>query len=279
MPIVKIKTYKKPKFEYLLRYMCESQDRLFDAHGKSFTITHNIRGKTIADWVKAFKENETYRLRKRKNSVYLNHEIISFHRDDTRHLSMEKLQQLVYEYIQLRNPNGCYVAVPHFDRYHVHVHICSSAVQYRSGKSMRMSREELGMLKRNIQDYQVERFPELARSVVGHGRKTDGKTSEKEQQLIMRTGKVSKRKMVRQVVQDCQQRSSSQEEFFEQLKEKGVETYTRGGKVYGVEYTDRKYRFNTLGLDVEEFQSRTKRHEKGLQSTRRGKGKSKMKDR
>ena len=250
MPIVKIKTYKKPKFEYLLRYMCESQDRLFDAKGKSFTITHNIRGKTTADWVKAFKENEKYRLRKRKNSVYLNHEIISFHRDDTKCLSMEKLEELAREYIQLRNPNGCYVAVPHFDRYHVHVHICSSAVQYRTGKSMRMSREEFSDLKKSFQDYQIREFPELSRSVVRHGRKAEVKTSEKEQQFMLRTGKVSKREQVRQIVQDCQRRSSSQEEFFALLKERGMETYMRGGEVYGISHEHRKYRFQRIGIEI-----------------------------
>lgn len=252
MPIVKIKTYKKPKFEYLLRYMCESEDRLFDASGKSFTIRHNVRGKTIADWVRSFRENEQSRLRKRKNSVYLNHEIISFHRDDTRHLSMEKLETLVREYIQLRNPNGCYIAVPHFDRYHVHVHICSSAVQYRTGQSMRMSREEFSDLKRNFQDYQVRSFPELSRSVVRHGRKAAGKTSEKEQQFILRTGKVSKREQVREIVQECHRRASSEAEFYSLLKAHGMETYVRGGKVYGVVCQGRKYRFTAMGLDTTE---------------------------
>ncbi len=267
MPIVKIKTYKKPKFDYLLRYMCESQDRLFDAQGKSFRITHNIRGKTIEDWTRSFRENETYRQRRRKNSVYLNHEIISFHRDSTKHLSMEKLEQLVREYIQLRNPNGCYVAVPHFDRYHVHVHICSSAVQYRTGKSMRMSRGELAALKKKIQDFQVERFPELGRSVVRHVRKANGKASEREMQYELRTGKMSKREMVRHIVQDCHRRSSSQEEFFALLKEQGMETYVRGGKVYGVVCEGKKYRFTAMELDKTEQEndiSRVKKADREL---------------
>lgn len=246
MPIVKIKTYKKPKFEYLLRYMCESEDRLFDAQGKSFTITHNIRGNSIDAWVKQFQENETYRLRKRKNSVYINHEIISFHRDDTDSLSMEKLELLIRKYIQLRNPNGCYVAVPHFDRYHVH--ICSSAIEYRTGKSMRMSREEFAALKKNLQDYQVETFPELSRSVVRHGSKVNG-TSEKEMQYMLRTGKVSKREMVKGIVEECFSLVKAEEEFYALLNSKGLETYVRGGKVYGVIYEGRKFRFKTLSID------------------------------
>lgn len=232
--------------------MCESEDRLFDAQGKSFTITHNIRGKSIEDWVQQFQENETYRLRKRKNSVYLNHEIISFHRDDTDSLSMEKLESLIRKYIQLRNPNGCYVAVPHFDRYHVHVHICSSAIEYRTGKSMRMSRAEFAALKKNLQDYQVEEFPELSRSVVRHGVKTKG-ASEKEMQYMLRTGRVSKREMVKGIVEECYRRASSEEEFYSLLEAEGMETYVRGGKVYGVIYEGTKFRFKTIGVDLDQF--------------------------
>ncbi|MCU0435373.1 MAG: relaxase/mobilization nuclease domain-containing protein [Bacteroidia bacterium] len=250
MPIVKIKTYKKPKFEYLLRYMCESQDRLFDASGKSFTILHNVRGKGIGDWARSFRENEQHRLRTRKNSVYLNHEIISFHRDDSDALTLPKLESLVREYIQLRNPNGCYVAVPHFDRFHVHVHICSSAVQYRTGESMRMSRGEFALLKKNIQDFQQKEFPELSRSVVRHGRKADGVTSDKEVQYMRRTGKLSKRYEVREVVQECKRRAGTQDEFYALLKVKGIETYVRGGKVYGVIYSGRRYRFTNLGIET-----------------------------
>jgi hypothetical protein len=228
--------------------MCESQDRLFDASGKSFTILHNVRGKSIGDWARSFRENEQHRLRRRKNSVYLNHEIISFHRDDSDALTLPKLESLVREYIQLRNPNGCYVAVPHFDRFHVHVHICSSAVQYRTGESMRMSRGEFALLKKNIQDFQQKEFPELSRSVVRHGRKAADAPSDKEVQYMRRTGKLSKREDVREVVQECKRRSASEEEFYALLKAKGMETYVRGGKVYGVVVGGKRWRFEGLGI-------------------------------
>jgi Relaxase/Mobilisation nuclease domain len=230
--------------------MCESQDRLFDASGKSFTILHNVRGKGIGDWARSFRENEQHRLRKRKNSVYLNHEIISFHRDDSDALTLPKLESLVREYIQLRNPNGCYVAVPHFDRFHVHVHICSSAVQFRTGESMRMSRGEFALLKKNIQDFQQKEFPELSRSVVRHGRKADGVTSDKEVQYMLRTGKLSKRDEVREAVQECKRRAATEVVFYALLKARGMDAYVRGGKVYGVIYSGRRYRFTNLGIET-----------------------------
>lgn len=249
MPIVKIKTYKKPKFEYLLRYMLDGKERLLGADGKSFVLTHNLRGKTIDGWVKQFQENETHRLRKRKNSVYLNHEIISFHRDSTKHLTMEKLELLVREYIRLRG-NAMVVATAHFDKFHVHLHLCTSAIEYRTGKSMRMSRSEFATLKKDLQQYQVERFPELSKSVVRHGRKTKGWGTEKEMQFKLRTGKMSKREMVKAIVAECYRKAKSEEEFYEMLKTEGMETYVRGGRVYGVVFEKRKVRFKKLGIET-----------------------------
>lgn len=233
--------------------MLDEKERLFDAEGKSFVITQNLHGKSLDGWVKQFKENEKFRLRKRKNSIYLNHEIISFHRDDTRYLSMKKLEQLVREYFRLRG-NMLAVATVHYDRFHVHIHICSSAIEYRTGKSMRMSRKEFADLKKNIQQYQVEQFPELSRSVVRHGRKATGKITDKEIQLTQRTGKISKREQVRQIVQDCYQWASSAEEFYSLLKERGMDTYVRGGKVYGVVCAGMKYRFNLNSKGIEPIQ-------------------------
>lgn len=229
--------------------MLGEKDRLMDSQGRSLLVTHNLRGKTIDGWVKQFKENEKYRLRKRKNSVYLNHEIISFHRDSTRHLSIEKLEQLVREYFRLRG-NMLAVATSHYDRYHIHLHICTSAIEYRTGKSMRMSRAELAALKKNLQEFQQERFPELSRSVVRHGKGSKRRSSEKEIQYKERTKKPSKRDQVKNMVNECFRTSKSEKEFFDRLKERELETYVRGGKVYGVVFETRKFRFKALGIDL-----------------------------
>ena len=49
-----------------------------------------------------------------------------------------------------------YVAVPHFDKDHYHVHICASGVEYRTGKTMRLSKAEMQKMKKNIQKYQQQ---------------------------------------------------------------------------------------------------------------------------
>ncbi len=269
--IVKIKTHKKPSFRKLLEYMLNDKDRLSDKDNRSFLMTHNLRGKGIDTWVKQFQENETYRKHKRKNSVYVNHEILSWHKDDVKHMSADTLRDMTREYLTLRNPNGMYVAVPHFDRDHFHVHICSSGIQYRTGKSMRMSRQEFHELKKNIQEYQIEKFPELSKSVVEHGKKKNRRIlTDEERYYRERTGKQTKKDELLAILNDCLMHAKTQEDFFARLKGNNVQPYERGGKITGVIFGKRKYRFKRLGIDLTQFKSVEKENsrEKELRNVR-----------
>src|SRR4051812_16608192 len=116
--IIKIKSHKRPVFEKVLKYMIHDKDRLFDKEGRSFAITHNLKGDNIDEWVRQYKANEEFRQRKRKDSVYLTHEILSWHREDAKHITLSKMESMAREYIRQRNRKGMYVAVPHFDREH-----------------------------------------------------------------------------------------------------------------------------------------------------------------
>lgn len=269
--IVKIKTYKRPTYRFLLNYIMEERKRQ-SPDGKSFVITHNVKGKSIDGWANQLRENETFRARKRrKDGVYFNHEILSWHRDDTKHLTQEKLRDMVHKYIQLRGSKGMYVATVHHDRDHVHVHICSSGLEYRTGKSMRMSRKEYADLKKNAQQYHVEKFPELSHSIVQHGRKSARRVSDKEQQYKRRTGKLSQREIVKEMVELCHKKAKSADDFYVRLKGQELETYIRGGKVYGVIYYGRNYRFKTLGVDVEKFKLKEIQRQKELHDLRKTK--------
>lgn len=277
--ILKVLTNKRDKFDYILRYMIEDKSRLYDNGGKPFVITHNMKGKgiDIASWTKQFKENEKLRTRKRrKDGIILYHEILSFNSLDSKNLTPEKIEDMIRQYFRLRNPNASYVACVHRDREHIHAHICTSAID-RAGKNMRLSRKGLSDLKKNVQGYQISKYPELSHSVVRHGRKGK-RVSVKEQQIKRRTGKLSQREMVQNIVESCFMKSKSQEEFYARLKEQGLETYVRGGKVYGIKYDGRKFRFKTLHLDVEKFKTKEIQHMKDLQNARQRKEKSKTRE-
>lgn len=246
--IVKIKSHKKAGFKKLLNYMLFDKDRLFDDKGKSFVLTHNINGNSIDEWTNQYVLNESFRKVKRSDSVILTHEILSWHRDDAASISLDKLKVMTEEYIKLRNDGGMYVAVPHFDKSHYHVHICASGLGFRTGKSLRLTRGEFTKLKKDIQLFQQSRFPELSKSVVSHGKNEKGKMSDKEFQFKLRTGRDSKRDILSAILKTCYKKAISRETFFELLKDCKAVPYLRGGKVKGVTYEGLKFRFERLGF-------------------------------
>lgn len=250
--IVKIKSYKRiGAARGLLEYALNNKERLFDKQGRSFVITHNLKGQGIDEWVKEIKENETYRKHKRKNNNFLTQEIISYHRSDSKNITLKKMEKMAREYMRLRNPNGLYVAVPHFDKNHWHIHIIAASLEYRTGKSLRMSRKEFSELKQNAQSYQIQKYPELTHSVVRHNRKRKARITDREYQYKRRTGKQSRREAVIALIKSCTLNTPSQEEFFARLQGCKLQTYVRGGRIYGVTDGEYKYRFKTIGIDLD----------------------------
>lgn len=249
--IVKIKSHKRHSFEKVLEYMLNNEDRLFNEQGKSFLLTHNLKGRSIEKWVKQFKENETFRKIRRKDSVYLTHEILSWHREDARHLTLEKLEDMTREYMCLRNPRGIFVAVPHYDKSHLHVHLCASGIEYRTGKSLRLTKTQLSTLKRGIQRYEMEKYPELAKSPVSHGKGGVRRNTENEYQFKLRTGRETDKNQVISILKEAYKKAHSQKEFYAILVKSQSKTYLRSGKITGIIFNKRKYRFSRLGFTEE----------------------------
>jgi hypothetical protein len=251
--IVKIKSHKRLVFEKVLNYMLNNTDRLFDKEGKSFAITHNLKDNGIEAWEKQYKHNETFRLRKRKDSVLFTHEILSWHHDDAKHITLSKMEAMAREYVSLRNPKGLYVAVPHFDKEHYHIHILASGIEYKTGKSLRISKANFHKLKKDIQRYQLEKFPELSKSVVQHGKKNLPRLSEKEYQVKLRTGRETEKEKVIRILENCFKKANSLKVFFKLLSDAELKTYERRGKRTGVIHNNYKFRFKRLGFPNEKF--------------------------
>jgi hypothetical protein len=247
--------------------MMHDEGRLYDKENKSFAITHHLKGNTINQWEKQLKENEALRKRRRKGNVILTHEIISFHKDDAKNISLDKLENIAREYIHRRNINGMFVAVPHFDKEHYHIHICASGVEYRSGKSLRMSKAEFQKLKKDIQDYQLEHYPELSKSVVAHEKKDKTRLTEKEYQYKLRTGRATEKELVIGMLKTCYKAAQSKNDFYKKLEEVGLKTYNRSGKTTGVIFGKTKFRFNRLGFTQERMEDLNKSFKRGRELT------------
>lgn len=246
--IIKIKSNKKPTFKSLLKYMFNNKDRLKDISNKSFTLIHNLKGTGIENWHTQLKENEKFRKIKRSNSVYFTHEILSWHKDDSMNLTLDKMEAMTKEYIAKRNPRGMYVATAHFDKGHYHVHILASGIAYKTGKALRMSRAELSLLKKGMQEYQIEKYPELKKSIVEIWKKVKNSIKDNEFQLKMRSNRATDKDQLLEIIKVCYKKASTLESFYKLLEEKKVTTYERVGKLIGVVYNKTKFRFSRLEI-------------------------------
>lgn len=235
--IIKSKSRKQGSFRQLLQYMILGEERVPDSR----IILHNIMGETLDDWVSEFQSNEKHRLRKRKNSVKLYHEILAWHPEDTDYLNLNTIEDLTREYIQHRNPNGLYVGAIHLSQDHYHVHLCISGVEYQSGKPLRISKEDFRGVKEKVQTLEQSRYPELYYSRVEHGKK------------LVRERKSQPRTKIKELIVEISRTSRSANQFLTKLKEKNCEIYFRRGKPTGILYQGKRHRFTTLGLSSEKM--------------------------
>lgn len=255
--IIKVKSRKTLSFDQLLNYMMAGRGNGDSRSEHDFVHTHNLHGREVEEWIQEFEENETYRVLRRSDSTILTHEIMSWHHGDTPKINRGMLEDITKEYIKHRGLTGMYVAVPHFDKGHVHIHIAVSGVEYRTGKSMRMSKSQFTKLKSIVQEYQIQRYPELEHSVVQHGGRQSRLPIEKQM------GHTENQKVaIENVSKRCFKRASSLDEFKNMLAAEGLVPYYRNGKLTGIKQGNRKYRLRRLGLNDAEISKLTDREDR-----------------
>ncbi len=245
--IIKSKPRKTKSFKQLLQYLLHDKGRT-NPENIPFVVTHNIQGEKVEDWVHEFQANEKHRKRLQKNSTKVIHEIVSFHKRDSKHLTHEKLYDIAEKYIQERNSNGMYIVIPHIHDNHLHFHLCGSPLEYLSGKSLRLSKKEFADFKIRLQTWQRQKYPELSHSIVKHGRgiKKDTRIEQKPQ-----------KKELTQEFLRLQTRASNEEELHRLLEKRGYKLYSRRGKVLGVRIGKWKFPFHSLSIEKQREKSQT----------------------
>lgn len=241
---------------YLFKYFLKDEKQQHEEPSKKpLTIKHNLRTNKIQSWAKQFDDNEKLRLRKRKDNILLHHTIISFSNKDKEHINKTLLKDIAKKYIELRGKDNMFIATPHYDRDHIHLHIAMSGCKYKTGESNRISHKEFRDLKIELDQYQRETYPQLIHSLPRHGLKNSKDLAVKLNSNLYADNRLSQREQVFNSVNKSYQKSSSIKEFLEKVQEEGFEPYYRGGKLYGVQNeTDRRFRFKTLGIDIEQLE-------------------------
>lgn len=248
--IIKSKGRKDTDFDQLVRYINKEHSQ--KGAGFDFLYMHNIDGeKELDNIVRAFEQNDTYR-KKRKNGVAHYHDIIAFSPEDTPVLQKNPhiLQEIARKYIEQRCPDGLAIAKVHYDEAHWHIHVMYSGVVREGSEVQRVSKSDFEQIKRKLQSYQQEKYPELEHSYVKEEKERQNKgvrqaQSDAERRLEEREKKSDKH-YVHDILQEALSLDMNGKRFKAFLKEHDIRVYSRGNMITGVVYRKRKYRFSTL---------------------------------
>ena len=203
-------------------------------------------------------------VKKRKNGVYLYHEILSFHEADSKYIDAAILSDLAREWLSLRAPGCIGYARAHLDTDHPHIHCMISANEIFSSKKFRLSRSQFKTAKKKLEAYQQQKYPQLAASLVQSSRKSRNRLQkttgegERDRRLQQQsTPELSQKEHLRSIIESCLSQAKSEGDYRLRLVAAGLELYQRG-KHLGVIQKGKKYRLATLGLEYQEQVQRTR---------------------
>lgn len=247
--IIKSLSRKAPSYRQLINYVLHENDKPAPDGLERFIYTKHLNGHTVDEWVKNFETQESYRLYQRSNQNYLYHVVISFHVEDRSNITTAMLKDIAREFAKRRGIS-LYIAVPHYHQNTVHLHIVHSGLEYRTGRSLRISKGDFAQIKRDLEAIQLERYPELTHSIVDHDKNNKVRVHDNEYHLKARTGTTDK-EILTHAIEQALSISASTDELKQLLLEQGITVYERGGRLQGVlaPKTNRKVRFSRLGFD------------------------------
>jgi len=273
--IIKSKSHKWSAQLYarMVRYLMDDKGR---ADENSWSFFHNLTaGFEEQDIVQELMANDVFR-KKRKNGIALQHLILSFHELDSEKIDPLILQDLTQKFLELYAPKSVAFARVHTGEKHWHVHVLVSANELGSSRSTRVSKQEFARIQRELEVYQLEKYPFLNNSIVKLRPERDQKIRKKsdhpekplsEQELRMkdRLGKqpTQKEGMKAQLKAFLQQADSTQA-FYDLLEQHGFELYTYREKIRGFFKDGKKFRFRTIGVTEEMIQELATERDKRL---------------
>ena len=263
--LIKSKTHKYSPgiFKYLIEYVYS--DKGAASFEKNPCFFNNLYGNDPQEITAEFEANDAFR--KPSNSVCLHHIILSFSPEDSDKITDEILHDLAQKFIQLRGDKGLVFGRVH-NSTHKHLHLIFSSNEYRSEKSIRISRNEFANIQLELEKYQQEKYPFLSKSLVKLGRdKSQEKPrglSEVEKKMQERGVKLRKTSHKAQILAFLNQ-SNHTTEFYDMLQKNGFKLYERKGKIIGIiAPSGRRYKFTTRGVGLQTIRELDELYMKGF---------------
>lgn len=244
--IVKSMSRKVPSFGQLIDYI----DR--DEGQEEWRIRHNVWGRD-PELIRGEFERNGELLQKRKNGVYLYHEIISITR--AKGLSPEeqkqRLRDIAENYISARCPDNLVFGNLHQDKDHsYHYHLMISANRVGETGRLRLTKAQFREVQVGLERHVLEKYPELEQKVAIEKRSDRGR-KKGEAELERRTGKRPKREEVLERVTAAYEGSQDRQSLLDALGREGLELYVRGKNLGVVDLESGKnHRLKTLDLET-----------------------------
>lgn len=244
--IIKSMSRKVPSFGQLIGYI----DR--DEGQEEWRIRHNVWGRD-PELIRGEFERNGELLQKRKNGVYLYHEIISITR--AKGLSPEeqkqRLRDIAENYIAARCPDNLVFGNLHQDKDHsYHYHLMVSANRAGETGRLRLTKAQFREVQVGLERHVLEKYPELEQKVAIDKRSERGR-KKGEAELERRTGKRPKREEVLERVMSAYDGSQDRQSLLDALGREGLELYVRGKTLGVVDLESGKnHRLKTLDLEM-----------------------------
>ena len=262
--ILKTLTRRDEDYSSLIRYIMKPLDHLSPKQRREMVFKNNVFG-SEDEWVSQFRHNETFRKYKRRDSIKMCHEIISWHPKDADKITPEFLRSFMKLYTSIRCERPMFIAALHKEE-HVHLHILLSGLNFKTGYSVSRKRADYLAMIRSLQNYHLTHFPEITHSTVPFdGSKRSRTIDSNEYMYTKRTGRPSRKAVLSQKLQELYTQSHSLSEFLALVEKEGYSVYYRRGKPTGVvTATHRKHRFENLSISKEQLAALDRQHESQL---------------
>lgn len=244
--IIKSMSRKEASFGQLMDYI----DR--DGGDEHTRIRFNLLSRD-RDRMRAEFEQNAEHMAKRKNGVFMYHEIISITR--ARGIDLEAQKQRLYEiaqeYMAARAPrNLCYGGL-HDDKDHsLHFHLMISANRAGEPKRHRLSKEQFHTIQISLERYVLEKYPELEQKVAIE-KTAETRIPKPESELKRRGGKATQREEVSSRIKVALENSRDRESLLREFEAAGLEFYVRGQNIGVIDRkTGKRHRVKTLDTNL-----------------------------
>tara|TARA_R100000935_G_scaffold58705_1_gene97167 strand:- start:12184 stop:13614 length:1431 start_codon:yes stop_codon:yes gene_type:complete len=244
--IVKSMSRKVPSYGQLIGYI----DR--DEGQEEYRIRHNVWGRD-PDLIRAEFERNGELLQRRKNGLYLYHEIISITR--AQGLSPEdqksRLRDIAETYIAARCPDNLVFGGLHQDKEHsYHYHLMISANRAGERGRLRLTKAQFRDVQIQLERHVLQTYPELEQNVA-IDKRSERRLKKGEAELERRTGQRPQREEVLARVLAAYEASEDRQSLLDAFGREGLALYVRGKNLGVTDLENGKnHRLNTLDFET-----------------------------